>query len=146
MANVPPEGIPYGKPSPGRNPIPGLPQRNNTIWQAFPRKKSHGRTPPSMANLQQHNVILGHHVRFVFGGGMKSYRWGTFTIWYFIRGKEIHGGIPFDTGFALFWQHDVSPTKTSIPYNYNQPYVSRNMSTCVVTSQLAHNQRLQVSG
>ena len=25
-------------------------------------------------------------------------------------------------------------------------YVSRNMSTCVVTSQLAHNQRLQVSG
>ena len=56
------------------------------------------------------------------------------------------GGVPCDTGFALFWQHDVSPTKTSIPYNYNQPYVSRNMSTCIVTSQLAHNQRLQVSG
>ena len=42
--------------------------------------------------------------------------------------------------------HDVSPTKTSIPHNYNQPYISRNMSTRVVTSQLAHNQRLQVSG
>ena len=79
------------------------------------------------------------------GGGEKSHR--TFIIWYFIRGKEIHGGgVPCDTGFALFWQHDVSPTKTSIPYNYNQPYISRNMSTCVVTSQLAHNQRLQVSG
>ena len=64
--------------------------------------------------------------------------------------KSMGGGgveaIPCDTGFALFWQHDVSPTKTSIPYNYNQPYISRNRSACVVTSQLAHNQRLQVSG
>ena len=33
MANVPPEGIPYGKPSPGRNPMAELPQGgNNTIW------------------------------------------------------------------------------------------------------------------
>ena len=46
------------------------------------------------------------------GGGKKSHRWGTFTIWHFIRGKEIHGGgVPCDTGFALFWQHDVSPQK-----------------------------------
>ena len=29
-----------------------------------------------------------------------------------------------------------------MPYNYNQTYISNNMSTCVVTNQLAHNQRL----
>ena len=33
---VPPEIIPYGKRSP----------RKNTIWQTYPRKKSHGRTSP----------------------------------------------------------------------------------------------------
>ena len=41
------------------------------------------------------------------GGGGESHRWGTFTIWYFIRGgggvgNEIHGGgggVPCDTGF-----------------------------------------------
>ena len=39
------------------------------------------------------------------GGGGESHRWGTFTIWYFIRGggggmgKEMHGGIQCDTGF-----------------------------------------------
>ena len=37
-----------------------------------PRKKSHGRTSPSIANLLQHTflmLILGQHVRFVLGGG-----------------------------------------------------------------------------
>ena len=38
---VPPEGIPYGKPSPGRNPMAELP-----IWQTFPREKSQGGTIP----------------------------------------------------------------------------------------------------
>ena len=28
----------------------------------------------------------------VGGGGEESHRWGTFTILYFIRDKEIHGG------------------------------------------------------
>ena len=154
MANVPPEGIPYSKPSPGRNPIAELPQGNNTIWQASPRKKSHGRTSHSMANLLQHKFHMQHwdsmcDLFWEGGGGEKSHRRGTLIIWYFIRGNEIHGGIPCDTGFALFWQHDVSPTKTSkhqfhtIIINHISleiPYISRN------TSQLAHNQRLQVSG
>ena len=44
-----------------------------------------------------------------WGGGGESHRWGTFTIWYFIRGggggwrsKSMGwggGGIPCDTGF-----------------------------------------------
>ena len=78
-------------------------------------------------------------MRFVLGGGggRNPIDGGTFTIWYFIRGKEIHGGggeeeIPCDTGFALFWQHDVSPTKTSIPCNYNQPY-SEWLTQCLTT-------------
>ena len=84
------------------------------------------------------------------GGGNPIDEMGNFyhMVFYPVEGNPWGGGgeVPCDTGFALFWQHDVSPTKTSIPYNYNQPYISRNMSTCVVTSQLAHNQRLQVSG
>ena len=92
----PPEGIPYGKPSPGRNPIAGFPQGYNTIWQAFPPEEIpwqnfplYGKSPPTQIPY----VILGQHVRFVLGGGgTKSHRWGTFTMWYFIRGKEIHGG------------------------------------------------------
>ena len=98
MADVTPEGIPYGKPSPGRNPIAEVPQGNNTIWQAFPPEEIpwqnfplYGKSPPT----QSPYVILGQHVRFVLGGGgggEKSHRWPTFTIWYFIRGREIHGG------------------------------------------------------
>ena len=39
---------------------------------------------------------IGQHVRLGGGGGgRESHRWGTFTIWYFIRG----GGEPCDTGF-----------------------------------------------
>ena len=62
MANVPPEGIPYGKPSPGRNPIAELPQ-----GEIIP----YGKPSPSMANLpptQIPYVILGQHVR-LWGGG-----------------------------------------------------------------------------
>ena len=127
MTNVPPEGIPYSKPSPGRNPIAGLPQGYYTIWQAFPPEEIpwqnsplYGKSPPTQIPY----VILGQHVRFVLGGGgggTKSHRWGTFTTWYFIRWEGNPWGVPCDTGFALFWQHDVSPTKTSIPTNYNQP-------------------------
>ena len=72
MANVPPEGIPYGKPSPGRNPIAELPQGNNTIWQAFPPEEIpwqnfplYGKSPPTQIPY----VILGQHVRFFFWGG-----------------------------------------------------------------------------
>ena len=39
----PPDIIPYGKRSP----------RRNTIWQTYPRKKSHGRTSPG--EKQHHN-------------------------------------------------------------------------------------------
>ena len=141
MANLPPEEItiaelpqgeiiPYDKPPPppGRNPMMAeLPP----LWQISSNTNSICNIGTACA------ICFGRK-----GGGEKSHRWRTFTIWHFIRGKDIHGGVPFDTGFALFRQHDVSPTNKSIPYNYNQPYISRNMSTCVVTSQLAHNQRL----
>ena len=54
MANLPPEGIPYGKPSPGRNPIAELPQGgggNNTMRQL-------ANLPPPMAELPQGEIIL----------------------------------------------------------------------------------------
>ena len=95
MANVPPEGIPYGKPSPG-NPIAELPQGNNTIWQAFPGRNPMAELPP-LWQISSHtnsicNIATACAICFGMGGGEKSHRWGTFTIWYFIRGKEIHGG------------------------------------------------------
>ena len=78
------------------------------------------------------------------GGGRRNPTDGNFYHMVFDPGG---GGILCDTGFALFWQHDVFPTKN--PFHaiiINHIYISRNMSACVVTSQLAHNQRLQVSG
>ena len=127
MANLPPEGIRYGKPSPGRNPIAELPQGNNTMWQTSPQKKSDGRTSPGGNNTiwqtfplygkspptQIPYVILGQHVRFLLGGGGgRNPIDGNFYHMVFYPGG-IHGGggVLCDTGFALFWQHDVSPTK-----------------------------------
>ena len=53
MANVSPEGIPYGKPSPGRNPMAELPQGgNNVIWSSF----------PSMVNLPHTNFMIREHI------------------------------------------------------------------------------------
>ena len=95
---VPAEIMPYGKPSPGRNPITELPQENNTIWQAFSPEEIpwqnfplYGKSPPTQIPY----VIFGTACAICGergGGGEKSHRWGTFTIWYFIRGKEIHRG------------------------------------------------------
>ena len=143
----PPEIIPYGKPSPGRNPMAELPQGetmvnpphthngkspphththtfhdegtntmadcppgNDTIWQMFPMKEYHimanlppGRNPtaeftqggiipygkasPSVANTNSIcNIGTACAIYFIGGGGGgdKSHRWETFTIWYFI--------------------------------------------------------------
>ena len=194
MADVPPEIIPYGKrspwrntlwqtfprkkshsrtspggknhmwqtsppPPPGRNPMAELPQGEiipygkpstwrNTLWQTFPRKKSHSRTSPGgiipcgkpsprkksdgRTSPKENNtiwqtfplygksppkqipyVILGQHVRFLLGGGGRNPIDGNFYhMVFYPGGGGIHGGgILCDTGFALFWQHDVSPTK-----------------------------------
>ena len=74
----------YGKPPPppGRNPMAEL-----SHGEIIP----YGKSPPTQIPY----ALLGQHVRFFFrggGGGEKSHRWGTFTIWYLIWGKEIHGG------------------------------------------------------
>ena len=60
MENVPHEKIPYGKPSP--------------LWQISSNTNS--------------MVVGGGQIICVCvgGGGEKSHRLGTFTIWYFIRG------------------------------------------------------------
>ena len=86
---VPPEIIPYGKPSPGKkshsrtsqgeiipygNPPPPprkksygrtSPGGNNTIWQTF---TLYGKSPPKQIPY----VIFGQHVRFLFGSGGRN--------------------------------------------------------------------------
>ena len=62
IANVPTEGIPYGKPSPGRNPIAELPQ-----GEIIPYGKPsplYGKSPPNTNSI----LILGQHVRWGGGG------------------------------------------------------------------------------
>ena len=113
-------------------PLAELPQGNNTIWQAFPPEEIpwqnfhlYGKSPPTQIPY----VILGQHVRFVLGeggGGGRNPIDGELLPYGILSGgrKSMGGGgrgeeIPCDTGFALFWQHDAYPNKTSIPYNYN---------------------------
>ena len=63
MANVPHEGIPYGKPSPGRNSKAELSQVGIIpYWQTFPL---YDKSPPAQIPY----VILGQHVRFLLGRG-----------------------------------------------------------------------------
>ena len=85
IANVPPEGIPYGKPSPGRNPIAELPQ-----GEIIP----YGKPSPSMANLptQIPYVLLGQHVRFGGGGGENPIDGELLPYGILSGGKVIHGG------------------------------------------------------
>ena len=137
--------IPCGKPPPPpprkKSDSKTSPGGNNTIWQTFPL---YGKSPPTQIPY----VILGHHVRFLLGegGGKKSQRWELLPYGILSGGGGgSMGGILCDTGFALFWQHDVSPTKNSF-HTIIINHISLEMSACVVTNQLAHNQRLQVSG
>ena len=91
MANVPHEGIPYGKPSPGRNPIAELPQggiipcgtppppgRNPMAELPQEGIIPYGKPSPSMANLLQHklhklcNIGTACAIFVGRGGGEKS--------------------------------------------------------------------------
>ena len=97
MANIPPEGILYGKPSAGRNPMAELPQGEIIPYGKLPPPPPPGRNlmaelpqgggaipygkpPPSMANLLQHKFHGGGTNTWGGGGGggEKSHRWGTF--------------------------------------------------------------------
>ena len=105
----------YGKSPPpphkfhdkGTNTMGDCPRGNYTIWQTFPMKEYHmanlppGRNPmaelPPLWQISSNtnsicNIGTECAICFGRGGGEKSHRWGIFTIWYFIRGKEIHGG------------------------------------------------------
>ena len=121
----PPEIMPYGKLSPGRNTIwqtfprkkyhnRTSPWGNNTIWQTPPpppRKKSHGRTATGGDNTiwqtfplygkslptQIPYVILGQHVRFL-GAGRNPIDGEFLPYGILSGGKEIHGEeTPCDT-------------------------------------------------
>ena len=172
MVNLPPPPHTHTFHDKGTNTMRDGPRGNYTIWQTFPmkeyhmanlpRKKTHSRTSPEGNTTIWHDPppLPPEEIPWQNlgggGGGKKFHRWGTFTMWYFIRGKEIHGGggggertyhVTTDSPYSGNMMYPPQQKK-SIPYNYNQPYIyiSRNMSTCVVTSRLAHNQRLQVSG
>ena len=132
-------------PPPGRNPMAELPQEGIIPY---------GKPSPFMANLLQHklhklcNIGTACAIFVGRGGGEKSHRWELFTIWYFIRGGDPWGGGSYVTPDSPYSGNMMYPQQKN-PFhtiNYNQPYISRNMSACVVTNQLAHNQRLQVSG
>ena len=130
----------------GTNIMGDCPRGNNTIWQTFPVKEYHMANLPRKKTQIPYVIISRQHGRNPIDGERNPIDGELLPYGILSRGRKSMGGVPCDTGFAFFWQHDVSQKIKSIPYNYNQPYISRNMSTCVVTSQLAHNQRLQVSG